>query len=289
MATKRIYGKYEPISTETRATLDKLYGDKEPQARAIAYQVSEIGEPIDQTVLFRGAAAINAAYMLRNTQQVPGTDLLSPKIRDFNDSAVEQELLAGLLDGSIKCEVVLTDIENAPGFNKRKNFELSTNELYRVTTGKYAGLTFTKGMVTAKDGTQTKHLLLDIANTPFDKLTSSWQESNFDPFEFAYKLVQTHPGLSIDEYAAAVHVYWLNSNTWAIEYNDPMAVPYCDLVRAEQVKDQDNVVVANTFNMELTGRTVTEDVCKSICEIAIEEVGKKIEQENANTQDDPQA
>ena len=41
--------------------------------------------------------------------------------------------------------------------------------------------------------------------------------------------------------------------------------------------------------MELTGRTVTEDVCKSICEIAIEEVGKKIEQENANTQDDPQA
>ena len=66
MATKRIYGKNAPISAETRETLDKLYGDKEPQARAIAYEVSEIGEPIDQTVLFNGAAAINAAYMLRN-------------------------------------------------------------------------------------------------------------------------------------------------------------------------------------------------------------------------------
>ena len=68
-----------------------------------------------------------------------------------------------------------------------------------------------------------------------------------------------------------------------------MGVPYTDLVRAEQVKDQDNVVVANTFNMELTGKTVTEDVCKSICEIAIEEVAKKIEQEKENTLDTPQA
>ena len=37
-------------------------GKKEKEAREIAYKVSEISEPIDQTVLFHGAAAINAAW-----------------------------------------------------------------------------------------------------------------------------------------------------------------------------------------------------------------------------------
>ena len=287
MATKGIYGKYEPITTKTRETIDKVYGDKEKEAREIAYKVSEISEPIDQTVLFHGAAAINAAYMFRNTEKITGTEFISPKIRDFKDNMMEEEIYDGLKEGTIQCEIILDNIESLPGFNKRKNFELTSPRLYRITTGKYAGVVFAQGYDT-KDPYQ-KRLFIDIANTPFEKLPNGWQESNFDPFEFAYKLVETYPGLIIDEYAAIVHVYWLSQNEWAIEYSDPMGVPYTDLVRAEQVKDQDNVVVANTFNMELTGKTVTEDVCKSICEIAIEEVAKKIEQEKENTLDTPQA
>ena len=103
MATKRIYGKYEPITTKTRETIDKVYGDKEKEAREIAYKVSEISEPIDQTVLFHGAAAINAAYMFRNTEKITGTEFISPKIRDFKDNMMEEEIYYGLKEGTIQC------------------------------------------------------------------------------------------------------------------------------------------------------------------------------------------
>lgn len=244
---ERLYGEYAPVNEETVAKIDGVYGDEEERAREIAYEVARNSAIINQTLLFRGAAGINANYMKQNTKPVQGTVLLSPKIRSFNDDNVEKEVMDLLRSGEIDAEPLLDDRElsEIPGFDKRKNFELPEGtRLYRITSGKYQGLCFTKGTVVNKDGSKETRMLVDIANTPFEALPPSWQKSNFDPFEFAYKLVTMYPNIDGELAAAAVHVYWLSQNTWAIDYNDPMGKPYNQLDEDQKQKDRDNVELA---------------------------------------------
>ena len=244
---ERLYGEYAPISEEVMAKINGVYGDEEERAREIAAAVARNSTIINQDLLFRGAAAINANYMKENTIPVEGTDLLSPKIRLFGDNNFAMDFLEAQRAGEIEAEPLLSDRElsEIPGFDKRKNFELPQGtRLYRVTSGQYQGLCFTKGYVTEKNGVVEHRILIDIANTPFEVLPPSWQKSNFDPFEFAYKLVTMYPNIDEELAAAAVHVYWLAHNTWAIDYNDPMGKPYNQLTEEEKDKDRANVKLA---------------------------------------------
>ena len=277
---QRLYGKYEPIPEDVQKTINELYesfGDKnkEEEERKIAYEVASDNSLINQDVLFAGATSINDAYMIRNTHSVhdyqTGKTIRSLKLRDFKDDVTEKEVKDFIVANPNEIEVVMKDIQ--PGdIDKRKNFEVTKPTLYRIKSGKHAGMCFAVGK---KDGQNA--IFLDIANTPFEKLTSGWQESNFDPFEFAYKLVNTYPELTEDQSAAIVHVYWLTSNGWAIEYKDPMAVPYCMLDKKEQVKDGDNVVIARGYKKELAKhKSVNQEICKDICRIARAQIEKRV-------------
>lgn len=243
---ERKYGEYLPINEDVKAKIANVYGEKEEKAREIAYEVASNSTIINQELLFKGAAAINANYMKQNTIPVEGTDYLSPKIRSFNDNAYERDLLE-VLDNGITVETLFegAKLSEIPGFDKRKNFKLDERaKVFKVCDGKFKNLCFTSGIVVEKDGTEKESIFIDIANTPFEKLPKSWQKSNFDPFEFAFKLVTMYPKLSDEEAAAAVHVYWLAQNEWAIEYNSPLAKPYEELPRDEQEKDLANVLLA---------------------------------------------
>ena len=289
---ERKYGKYEPISEQTKAKIDAIYKEDEKQARDVAYKIAEDSSMIDQNLLFYGAGALNSTYMLRNCKIVPGSKFLSPKIRDFNDEKLEEELTSAIRRGDIKSEIILSSIEKIDGFNKRKNFELDKIDLYRITTGKFAGICLTTGYVTKRDGTVERRLLLDIANTPFEKLPASWQESNFAPFEFAYKLIKTYPNMPMEFYGEAIHVYWLATNEWAMDYNDALATTYQGLTTDEQIKDLDNAHIAqhiyedvielvcqmqnkpipqNIANFE-SPVPLTEEQCKKFAEEAVEEI-----------------
>ncbi len=274
--------KYLPIAEDVKKIINELYesfGEEfsEKQAREITWKVAEDSKKIDENVLFAGATAINDAYMLRNTHPVfnPKTReyIKSLKLRDCKDDKMQDELLE-IYESKKNFGIVMEDID-ASDIDKRKNFEIVDRVLYEIKDGKYKGVRFSIGK---KDG--NKSAFLDIANTPFEKLPFGWQESNFAPFEFAYKLVSTYSKLKDDELAAAVHVYWLTSNTWAIDYKDATAVPYCRLDKNEQVKDGDNVVVGKTFKQELKGiKSVNQEICKDICNIARRAVSNKIEAE----------
>lgn len=286
---ERLYGKYEPLSDETQKVLDDLYEkygkNTELKERKIAYDVSYDQEVINQDMLFAGANAINEAYMLRNTHKVVLDDnktiIKSLKLRDFKDDEIEDEIKALLADKLIEVEVVAKNIANGD-IDKRKNFELHEPTLYRIKEGKYEGLCFSSGEKTNKDGSVESALFIDIANTPFERLPQSWQASNFDPFEFAYKLVRDYPALTDEEYAAVVHVYWLAGNQWAIEYNDPMGVPYKELDKVEQVKDGDNVLVANVFKTEenkIGTENLNKEKCLDIIKVAKQMLSKKLKKE----------
>ena len=282
---ERIYGKFKPISIDVRKIINDLYkkhGDVEKIERETAFKVSENQEIINQDLLFAGATSINDAYMLRNTHRVElknGTTINSLKLRDFKDDKLEEELQVMLVYKKLDVEILAKNFKEED-CDKRKNFTLDSNCLYRIKSGKHKGMCFTIGQKTEKDGSKKNSLFLDIANTPFDKLTSGWQESNFDPFEFAYKLVKDYPNLSEDEQSAVVHVYWLSSNQWAIDYNDPMAVPYRELDRYEQVKDEDHIVVANIYNSETNGiENLNQEKCKDIVRIAKEMLESRLKEE----------
>ena len=285
---ERLYGKFEPISNETQKVIDDLYekfgANTEKKQRLIAYNISFDQEVINQDMLFAGATAINEAYMLRNTHKVElnnGETIKSLKLRDFKDDEIENKLKALLADNLVEVEIVSKNIK-PEDIDKRKNFTLDKPVLYKIKNGEYEGLCFSTGIKENKDGSRQDALFIDIANTPFDKLTKSWQESNFDPFEFAYKLVKDYPDLTDEEYAAVVHVYWLTGNQWAIEYNDPMAVPYKELDKVEQVKDGDNVLVANVFKKEeqkIGTENLNKEKCLDIVNIAKDMLAEKLAKE----------
>ena len=285
---ERLYGKYEPISEETQKVIDDLYEkygkNTEKKQRHIAYDVSYDQEIINQDMLFAGATAINEAYMLRNTHKVElnnGETIKSLKLRDFKDDEVENKLKELLADGLVEVEVVLRNVK-PEDIDKRKNFTLDNPVLYRIKSGKYEGLCFSTGVKENKDGSKQDALFIDIANTPFDKLTKGWQESNFDPFEFAYKLVRDYPNLTDEEYAAVVHVYWLVGNQWTIESNNPMAVPYKELDKIEQFKDGDNVLVANVFKTEeekVAAENLKKEKCLDIVKVVKEMLAEKLAKE----------
>ena len=285
---ERLYGKYEPISEETQKVIDDLYEkygkNTEKKQRHIAYDVSYDQEIINQDMLFAGATAINEAYMLRNTHKVElnnGETIKSLKLRDFKDDEVENKLKELLADGLVEVEVVLRNVK-PEDIDKRKNFTLDNPVLYRIKSGKYEGLCFSTGVKENKDGSKQDALFIDIANTPFDKLTKGWQESNFDPFEFAYKLVRDYPNLTDEEYAAVVHVYWLVGNQWTIESNNPMAVPYKELDKIEQFKDGDNVLVANVFKTEeekVAAENLNKEKCLDIVKVVKEMLAEKLAKE----------
>ena len=91
--------------------------------------------------------------------------------------------------------------------------------------------------------------------------------------------------MSDEDCAAVVHVYWLATNQWAIEYNDPMAVPYKKLDRVEQVKDGDNVLVANVFKKEekkVGPENLNKEKCLDIVKIAKSMLEKKLQKEAEN-------
>ena len=285
---ERLYGKYEPISKETQKVIDDLYEkygqNTEKKQRLIAYDVSSDQKVINQDMLFAGANAINESYMLRNTHKVElsnGETIKSLKLRDFKDDEVENKLKSLLADGLVEIEVVSRNVK-PNDIDKRDNFTLDNPVLYRIRSGKYEGLCFSTGVKENKDGSKQDALFIDIANTPFDKLTKGWQESNFDPFEFAYKLVKNYPNLDDEEYAAVVHVYWLTGNQWAIESNNPMGVPYQELDRIEQVKDGDNVLVADIFKKEeekIGTENLNKEKCLDIVRIAKEMLSGKLAKE----------
>ena len=295
---ERKYGSYQPISDETKSIIGKVYDKFGPYVewleRETAYAVAADSTIIDQEVLYWGASAINEAYMIRNTHAVG--DYKSLKLRDFKDDAFEEELcdFVSNPENKDKIEIVLNGIK-PEDIDKRKNFTLEKPTLFKIKEGKFEGLCFSVGKKTVKEKNeageeieiQKDALFLDIANTSFDKLPRSWQDSNFDPFEFAYKLVSRFPNIEEDMLASCVHVYWIANNLWAVEYNDPMAVPYSKLPQEEKVKDGDNVCVAKVFTKELKNElNVNQEKCLDIVKIAKKAVKEKIEKEKNKTEDE---
>ncbi len=280
MKRERLYGNYQPIPAEVQAVIDNLYENFEKglelEERKIAYSVAADDSLINQDMLFAGANAINDAYMMRNTHpvfsEITKAYYRSLKIRDFKDDKLKFELLEFLHQNKDKVKVVMKNLDSCD-YDKRNNFEINYPKLYMITEGEFAGLCFCRGKVDGKP-----EIFLDIANTPFEKLPKSWQESNFDPFEFAYKLVTNYPKLSLDKSAAAVHVYWLSSNMWAIKDHDKMGVPYSKLDRAEQVKDEDNVVVGKVFRAKTkSAETIGKETCRDIVRIVRDIISSRID------------
>ena len=79
---------------------------------------------------------------------------------------------------------------------------------------------------------------IDIAHTPFEKLSSDWQYENMEAGKIVAGLVMRSKieNLSKDEVGTIIHNEWLKRNEWAKD--DPiLSLPFEKLPKDEQKKD----------------------------------------------------